>query len=797
MRVFLTLVCLLTLGFPLFADAQSQQNALIVVTVGDAATGKPIDSAQVFLLGGDSPQSSLTNAKGLLIFQVQPGDYHVVVKADGYADSSATEVDAAEGQRVNVAVALSPSLPTIASVVARGSVSVTSQDINANSPETKVSQSLLDALGKIAGVNIEDQLYGSDSAFNVSLHGADASQTGYSIDGVQVRGAAAQAISGFQDLFGGASVDFAPSASSPAGMIGFWTAQPSKRWSYHFTGLAGNYANTLGTWTVTGGGGKAAFVAEHAAGGRDYPLDGHFFADSTGAAYVHQGGFSRRTDMFKAAFSLSSVTSLKYSIFGGSTVQSNICSSAVTLLPCGFGSGNITRGSNVMQTLNLSSIAGHLEFNVFWSGSSYHSTTADPNRAVNGIVNPYFGSGSYPWWSAGIYTSASARRHTMSGGFYTTGSGSSFTSTYNAVRTITNTQDERYGSFWLGDRVKANDKLALNYTISQAAGTGAGTNVEVYADGTWQPRTADVFTFGVGAGSMQPPPVFNTLVGDPLTGEYDCQNGSVFVNGPSDQSTKQSSLQYNAGWRHTWKRGQLTVNAYRNQFDGQGIFGSVPFAAEPASIFPNGPAAYLASLQQVWSEPTVCGSTPFDPSRVYVSQYISGLNQVNQGLTVSGRFILSPALEIFPSYSLSSAALSSIDPRLLYPGSYVQAGAQLPHRPLRTAGLTLIGGVGHANVQWAFNAQFTGANNPQNLPAYTVYNAGLTMNLQHGSLRVFESNLFGTHTGLFTTYQGVNPFPVQGGGTFAQSTTPLPPRSFSVLYDIRWQQPAPPKKKKS
>lgn len=798
MRVFFALVCALAcILSPVSARAQSEQSGLIVVTVMDSSTHKPIDNAQVFLLGGDQPQSSLTNARGLLIFEsVQPGIYRVQVKADGYRDSDAAEADVGEGERVNVAVELQPDLRTIASVVSHGSVQVNSESVDANSPQRKVSQSLLDALGKTAGVDIENQLYGSDSAFNISLHGADASQTAYSIDGVQVRGPAGQATSGFQDLFGGASVNFAPSAMGPAGMVSFWTAQPTKLWTYRFTAVAGNYGNTLGTWTTSGSAGKASFVIEHAAGGEDDPLDGQLFADSTGAAYVHQGGFSRRSDMFKLQLPFSTVTTLKYSIFGGNNVRASICSSDVTLLPCGFGPGEINRGNNVMQTLNLSSIAGHLQYNAFLTAGDYHDTDSDPNRAVNGVRIPFSSSGSYPWWTAGIYTSASARRHTVSGGFYTSESSSTFASTYNATTTVSNSRDERYGSMWLADKVKSNDKLAINYELSQSAGTGAGSNLELYTNATWQPRTADVFTLGTGIGSAEPAPVFGSLVGDPLTAQYDCQNQSVFVNGPGDQARRQSSLQYNLGWRHSWKRGQLTFNAYRNRFDGQGIFASVPFAAEPASIFPNGPAAYLASLQGVWSEPTVCGSTPFDPSRVYVSQYLSGLNQINQGFTLSGRIELSRRLALFPNYTVSSAALSSLDPRLQFPGSYFSAGTQLPHHPLRTAGMTVDGLFPREGVEWLLNAQFTDANNWQNLPAYTVYNAGLILKLQRGSLRLFESNLFGTHTGLFTTYQGINPLPVQGGGAFALATTPLPPRKFSIEYELHWQQPTPPKPKK-
>jgi hypothetical protein len=796
MRVFaVLLVCMLTLSLlPRAVRAQSQELGDIVVVVTDVATKKPIDNAHVFLLGGDTPQSSLTNAKGLLIFErVQPGVYHVKVKADGYTDSDAAEADVGEGQRVDVTVALAPVLRTIASIVARSSISVTTEEITANSPERKVSQSLLDALGKIAGVDIENDLYGSDSAFNISLRGADASQTGYSIDGVQVRGAAAQAMSGFQDLFGGASVDFSPSAMAPGGMVNFFTAQPTKLLSYHFTGLVGNYSNTLGSWTVSGGAGKAAFVYQRTAGGQDLPLDGQLFTDSTGQTYVHQGGFARESNLFKTGLSLSSVTSLKYTLLTGTNTRANICSSDTTLLPCGFGQGDIQHSSDVMQNVNLSSLVGHLQFNLVASAGAYHFTNNDPNRAVNGVRSPFFASGSNPWLGAGVRISSSARRHTISGGYNTYAQGSTYTTTYEATSTTSEERSERFGSVYLSDKVKSNDKLALNYTVSQSAGTGAGSSLQLDAGATWQPRTADVFDLSVGYGSAQPAPPFDTVVGDAMTAQYDCYNGSVFVNGPSDEATKQSRMQYDATWQHRWKTGQFAVSAYRNQFSGQGLFASVPFAAEPSSIFPGGSAAYLASLAQVWSQPTVCGSMPFDPSRVYVSQYVSGLNQINQGFSLSGRFTLNRNVEVLPNYSVTSAALSSLDPRLAFPGSYFTTGTQLRGHPLRTAGVTMLAAMPHEHMEWAFNAQFTGANNWNNLPAYTIYNAGLVVQLQRGSLRFFEGNIFGTHTGLFTTYQGVNPLPVQGGGAFAIATTPLAPRSFSVEYDVHWQQHPPPK----
>jgi hypothetical protein len=798
MRVFAALcVGVLTLALTSAAVfAQSQENGFIAVTVKDAATGKPIDNAHVFLLGGDSPISSLTNAKGLLLFDnLQPALYRIIVKADGYADSGPVEADVGEGRRVNVAVALAPVIRTIASVVARSRTSVTSEEVNANSPEREVSQSLLDALSKLAGVNVENDLYGSDSAFNISLHGADPSQTAYAIDGVQVRGAAGQAVSGFQDLFSSTSVDFSPSAMSSAGIVSFFTAQPTKLWSYHFTGVVGNYGNLMGTWAVTGGAGKAAFAVQHSASGKDLPLDGAWFTDASGARYMHEGGFSRVADLFKTAVTLSPATSVKYSMLSGHNASSMICASDTALLPCSYGSNNASRGSNLMQSLSVSSITGHLEYNAFLNSGKFGYTGVQPNRAVNGVLSPFTASSSSTWWTAGIYTSLSARRHTVSSGLLNESDGGQFTSTYNGTGKASDARAVRYSSIWVADKIKSNDKLTLNYNVSQASGTGAGTNLEFYGSGTWQPAAHDIFTLGLGVGSAEPAPALSGVVGDPLTGEYDCYNGSVFVNGPGDQATRQSSLQYTAGWQHKWKNDQLNVSAYRNRFDGRGIFGSVPFAAEPASMFPGGPAAYLASLEQVWSQATVCGSMPFDSSRVYVRQFISGVDQLNQGFTASARVMLNRTLAALANYTVTSAVLSSLDPRLLTAGSYFTSGTQIAHQPVHTAGLSLVGALPSEHLEWIINAQYTDANNWQNLPGYTLYNGALILNLQRGQLRFTEGNIFGTHTGLFTTYQGVNPLPVQGGGSFAFATTPLPPRTFTVQYDVRWQQRAPKKKK--
>lgn len=781
---------------PLFALAQSQESGTLVVTVTDVQSKKPIDNADVFVLGGDQPQNSLTNAKGLLIFDgLQPALYHIKVEAEDYQSSESTDVEVGEGQRVDVAVTLSPQRPlrTIANVVAQKSTtSVSVERVDQQSAQWKVSDSLNDALSKIAGVNADTNEYGGDSAFNISLRGSSASSTSYSINGMHVGGGMSSAIGGFQDLFSGGSVDFAPSAYSTSGNVNFFTIQPTKMWTYSLSGLLGNYSKTSGSFSVTGGSGKAAFAFQHTSGGYDSPLSGLYYADQSGQSYLHQGGFSRIADLLKASFTLSKVSSVKYALMTGVNRSSYICAEWTTLLPCSAGPGNWSYGSNTLSTLTFSSLAGHIQYDAGVTQWNNRFSSAEPNLSINGVSAPGYQSGSFPSLILYVDARSTARRHTLSTDVYEDNATSTNTSSFNSTQAISNSQIQRSGAISLTDEVKSNDKLALRYSLSQASGTGAGSALELYSTATWQPKKNDVFQAGLGAGSAQPAWGAGTI-GDAVSGSYDCSNGSVYIDGPSDEAVKQSSLQYNVDWRHTLKGGFFSVSLYRRALDGQNIRAGVPFGAEPGALFPGGPATYLASIEDVWSQPTVCGSKPFNPSHVYVTQSISGVGQIQQGVDVSAQFPLGHNVIALPRYAVTNSYISTLDPRLIAPGSYYAVGAQLPHVPLHTAGIIIDGHLTHSAMEWLVDAEYTAVNNGNNLPAHVLYNAGWLFNTPNGSIRLLEANIFGTGTGLFATYQGVNPMPLQNGGSFALSTTPLPPRSFTVQYQVKWHEhQAPP-----
>jgi hypothetical protein len=183
---------------------------------------------------------------------------------------------------------------------------------------------------------------------------------------------------------------------------------------------------------------------------------------------------------------------------------------------------------------------------------------------------------------------------------------------------------------------------------------------------------------------------------------------------------------------------------------------------------------------------------PFDPTHVYVTQLVSGESRITQGFTISGRISLGKIALLLPSYAITNSYYSTLDPRLLLPGSYYGIGVQVPRVPVTRGGLIVQSAAPHSRVSWYLNAQYTSANNPANQPAYTIYNASIVWQSTRGNLVFFAGNIFGAHTGLFTTYQGIDPLPTQGGGSFALATTPLQPRSFSIQYQVRGQQHAKP-----
>ncbi len=84
---------------------------------------------------------------------------------------------------------------------------------------------------------------------------------------------------------------------------------------------------------------------------------------------------------------------------------------------------------------------------------------------------------------------------------------------------------------------------------------------------------------------------------------------------------------------------------------------------------------------------------------------------------------------------------------------------------------------------WMANATYTGSNNPQNLPAYTLVSAGVSTALERGELTFAASNIFNTYGGIFATPENAVPYMTPSGLTIPTIARPNTPRAvFRDLY---------------
>src|SRR5665213_710322 len=220
-------------GLDVPAFAQSSENTgIIQITVkGDNSTA--LSNARVFLLG-PSVASALTTRSGIVKYtDVASGIYRVRVNKPGYRNSTSSSFELLGNKEVDVDVALGSSaappnatataetdsngMKIIGRVTAR--VTVSTHDVDENSAVRRISDSLVDALNTVAGVDITQSSNDPDSPQTISLHGHDEAQTAVTLDGIPLSapGSAANLRGINTDLFGGASAGFGARAGALRG----------------------------------------------------------------------------------------------------------------------------------------------------------------------------------------------------------------------------------------------------------------------------------------------------------------------------------------------------------------------------------------------------------------------------------------------------------------------------------------------------------------------------------------------------------------------------------------------------
>lgn len=799
----LSLVLALVLGTTVPTWAQSSTDTgVIQIIVKDAGASAPLADARVFLIG-PTVASALTNKSGIVKYtDVPSGIYRVRVSKPSYTGVTSRTFEVLENKQVDVDVDLgvqrpaqtassseaNPSgLKVIGSVKTR--VVINTTDVDDSSSVRKVSDSLTDALGTIAGVDVTSTSNDPNSPQTISLRGHDESQTAVTLDGIPLGapGAATDLRKINTDLFAGAGVNFGAQAGALGGSVNFRTLQPTQTWQTKFATSYGTYDKYNYQIGETGSLGKLGIALLHTKRAGNSPLTFDDYTDQSGLTYPHGGESANIGDFLKLRYELTDNTNIMFTALQNNQSNSALCTSFVTPLPCGIGPDNGNSGKFQFAYGTVQTLIGMTALTVTGYVNNNTSFTNDLNRYIAPAgggapqLSPF--SSESGTLARGLAASAtvSKDRHTITVSGSTYAGITTFTPLVNSSQFVqSSTVATASRQFQIADQFKVNDRLSFGPNLSYAGTTGEGSSLLGGFSGSWRPQTNDIYTASVALGSSQPANGLIRSFSDPNAARVNCFAGTAIVNGPGDQPQHQSATSYDVSWTHLWSHGQLSLSAYHQIQANQLIGAQVTAGSAGLDNTPFG-AAYLAAIGGYYS--TVCGAGALTPN-VYVQQQIGGTSRLYEGYTATARIGLGPNVVLIPSYSTTVAQVTAANP--IYTGldSTLILDEQIPGRPLHTANLTLDAYHPPSGFEFVANAHYVGSNNSQYIAPYVLVNAGISHKLGIGQLTVFESNMFNTEAGLFSTVQGAVPIPLSGGGTLVQATRPNPPRQITVSYSF-------------
>jgi hypothetical protein len=755
------------------AQAASEGTATVEVEIVDGKTRSPLDNAQATLFG---PQAvvRLTDAGGTTRFEnVAPGTYEVRARREGYLEGRSARFDVRGGETTRVTVELPAVLKEIGHVTAAPRVTV--RTIDDASAVRRVSDTLSDALQNIAGVSM--QLDGS----SISLRGHDPSQTGFKIDGLMMAGGISGAALN-AGLFSGATVEFDQNMRGVAGSVNYQTVNATQAWSEKIVASYGSYDRASYQLLATGTSGKLGIAVQHGGRSSRAPISGMSFADASGLDYVHDGANHGDGDVLKLAWSFDKNTTVGLSAMRAQSTVNDVCTDDTTNVPCGYGPGVNKNNDFHFFGLRAQSLIGAVAVNAV-AYSNLNSEVYDGNRLhVAGIPQPYWSQRVWRYGGVNLLGTATAGRHTLTASYSGYHGSNDSIQRFDGADFSSSADVDGYQT-GLSDAFSASThlKLTAGAMLTKATGLGHGFIGSLRAD--WKMSAFDSAWFSAASGASSPNFGAVTTYSDPHKAQIDCHGRSVFVQGPSQDPVAQHNLDLQLGLRHRWKRGDLSISAYRTDSLGTSFGGALQLA-EAASVVAL-PPNYLHELEQTWSTASNCAPAPFDPGRVFAYEMLSDVGQRYVGISTDGNIQLGRATAAFWSYGVTSASISSIGSRVAALGFIFPPGRQIPGRPLQNGSLTISLRQPRGQLEYIGSVRFVGTANPQNIAPFTVVNTGVVAGLRYGTLSLLAGNVFNNQSGLFTTYRGINPFTLRDGTSIAFPSTPLAPRQLTLRYSAK------------
>jgi hypothetical protein len=796
-RAFTIFCCLsLICTWPVAAGAQTAP-AEIEVRVVDAA-GHPVADARVFI-NGPLSTSALTPSDGIIRFEdVDPGIYGIRVARSGFDGVELPEIEALAGRRKVVTMHLvarsvpvapntsvgSPApdgLKVIAVVKARSSVTIENVDVDEGSPVRRISENLADALNKLGGITILEAP--KTGSLTISLRNADPSNTTATASGIPLSGSGGGALQAVAaELATGASADANGGIGSVGGAVNFRTLEPTRTWQTQFSSSYGSYQKASEQLSISGSNKKLGIAVQHAVRTGDSILTGLTFADASGQTYVHDGSTAINADFIKLRYAVNPKLSFSGSILGGETKRSPLCDLDVTILPCGTGPGGLVTTGAVSRAIGAQGQIGNanVTFNLF--RQNYSSNDNESGRVSAGVPSPFQSTSTSVTQGFTLYGTVPFGRHTLLANVGSTSGSGQITTLSTGAFSATAPLPFRSAYTVTGDTYKFSDRwsatLAYGLNTDLLQSRSAVDFTVVLTPSRTETIRATTGQYGAGGNTG-----FLGFFGDPVSAVYDCPANEVLTTVPGDPPEQSTFTNAAVQYTKRGKRGSIQLNGYWQTNRGGVLTAQYPLSAYTGAPLP---AGYLNAIEAQWQAPTICGTQPFDPSRVYVSQQLTGQTVRYRGIDTSGQLVLGRAVIAQMTYSINGATLKALDPRLAAVGSDYIAGGQLPGRPLHKGSLLIDAVQPHAHLEYVVNGTWTASNNASGLGPYILVSSGVTWTVPRGRLTLFANNMFNTDTGLFTRSEFLSPNPTIGGGTYLPLVPQLlPPRSYTLLYSVR------------
>ncbi|MBV8117035.1 MAG: hypothetical protein JOZ01_03615 [Candidatus Eremiobacteraeota bacterium] len=645
----------------------------------------------------------------------------------------------------------------------------------------------------------------SNSTQTISLEGHDPSQTALTLDGIPLNApGSAGNLRGFAtDLFQGASVRMGAQIGGLGGSVNFTTLQPTLSWMSQLATSVGSNGKYNYSLAETGSFGKLGIAAQTVYRTVPSLVDGEYYLDASGLAYNHDGDSDYSGNLVKLRYELSDSQALTGTFLNSARTTQIVClrQGAPPALPCGYGPDNWNNGSFQLYTLTDNALVGATQV----QASLYSSTSTNDLDELNRYIDVSSGSNPEPFNDPNGFTNTTKtngfvvnatlpakQRHTISFQAYGTAS-QNITSPLvpQSALYYSGTVNTSYDAFTVTDAMHSSDKLTLagSAGFSSATGSGGVTALGSLA-ATWRPTSDDTFSASYALGGVAASPGRSDILSDPASLRFTCVanpgQDTAYGSAPGDEPGPSSSISYRLGYTHLLHGGNVSLQLYRQIQAGV----LLPILVNGSVLAAQGafPIGYLQEVQQLYDSPAGCNlkaGTPFGPQQLYFSTPISGVKRIYQGAELTG-YATFGDLVVQPYYNVTVSTAISNSPYFLNPYSITISGQQLPNQPLQRAGIVFDFKSPHSALEWLADAQYTGRNNPNNLPAYTTFDAGVTAALNRGTLTFAASNITNTFGGIFASPANAVPYQTLNGYTIPTIARPLTPRSYSVTYGVKF-----------